>query len=251
MKPFLFSLLLFASLPTMAEVHSLDAAQAKQAESLNPQYLVFMPKLLVPQKLPLVIYLHGAGGVGKQIGRIESQVRALRQGLDRFGKQPCIVVAPQCLEGGRSGGGWKVDALDVLMKRLKATLPVDERRVYLTGNSMGGYGCWVWGGNSPQHFAGIAPVSGGIGAGGPKDVTPDLEAWAAKLASVPLWAFAGGKDRVVPAERSERMVKAIQKAGGKQAKLTIYPDESHGARGVVYGEQKLYDWMFEQQRDEE
>ena len=62
---------------------------------------------------------------------------------------------------------------------------------------MGGYGSWAWGGKSPERFAAIAPVVGGIGPGGPKDVTPNLDQWAANLATVPVYAFAGATDRVV------------------------------------------------------
>ncbi|MDP7051271.1 MAG: prolyl oligopeptidase family serine peptidase, partial [Verrucomicrobiota bacterium] len=65
---------------------------------------------------------------------------------------------------------------------------------------------------------------------------------------VPVFAFAGGKDRVVPAERSERMIAAIKKAGGKEAKIRIHPNEGHGARGVVYGSAEFYQWMFSQKR---
>ncbi|MCP4848142.1 MAG: prolyl oligopeptidase family serine peptidase, partial [Verrucomicrobiaceae bacterium] len=97
--------------------------------------------------------------------------------------------------------------------------------------------------------AAIAPVSGGIGPGGPKDVTPHLEKWAVNLAKVPVMAFAGGKDRVVPAERSQRMIAAIEKAGGKKAKIRIYPDEGHGAGRIAFGGAEFYEWMFSLKRD--
>ena len=113
---------------------------------------------------------------------------------------------------------------------------------------MGGYGAWVWGGTNPEHFAAVAHVSGGIGPAGPKDVTTKIEAWATNLAKVPVYAFAGGKDKVVPSERSERMVASIRKAGGKQVKLKIYPDEGHNARRVVYFSAEFYEWMFSQRR---
>lgn len=222
-----------------------------QAETtfLNPQYLLYAPEEKTDEKPPLLIYLHGAGGVGDDITRIKAQPRALLAGIAEFAKGPCYVVAPQCLRTTPAGRGtWTPGDLNVLLKHLKATLPIDEKRIYLTGNSMGGYGCWVWGGTSPEHFAAIAPVVGGIGRGGPKDVTPDLETWAAKLATVPVWAFAGAKDKVVPAERSERMVAAIKKAGGKQVQITVYPDQGHNARQVVYAAKDFYEWMFGQKR---
>ena len=215
-------------------VEAIDEPLRKKTESLNARYLVFSPEVKSDTALPLLIYLHGAGGVGDDIRGIRGQVIPLWQGIEKFAKTPCIVVAPQCNRRVRQGGGWIPDDLNILLQHLTATLNIDEKRIYLTGNSMGGYGAWVWGGNNPEHFAAIAPISGGIGPGGPKDVTPNVNKWAANLAKVPVHAFAGGKDRVVPAERSQRMITAIEKAGGKEAKIRIYPDEGHNARRVAF-----------------
>ena len=253
------TLVLFASLLALAcsavaqdegpVVGTLSQSLQKKTQSLNPQYLVFSPKGKSETALPLLIYLHGAGGVGDEIRKVKGQTTAVWRGIEKFGKGPCIVVAPQCLKKTKQDGGWIPDDLNILLQHLKATLPVDEKRIYLTGNSMGGYGSWVWGGHNPEHFAAIAPVVGGIGPGGPKDVTPDLDKWAANLAKVPVFAFAGAKDRVVPAERSERMIAAIRKAGGKEAKLKIYPNERHAAGRVVFSNAQFYDWMFSKKRD--
>jgi len=221
---------------------------AKKAQSLNPQYLVFSPKQKIKDTVPLVIYLHGAGGVGDNIQKVKGQAGQVWKGIAKYKKGPCIVVAPQASKKARDNGGWIPTDLNILLGHLKATLKVDEKRIYLTGNSMGGYGSWVWGGHNPEHFAAIAPVSGGIGPAGPKDVTPDLNKWAANLAKVPVFAFAGSKDRVVPAERSERMIAAIQKAGGKQAKIRIYSNEGHNARRIVFESDEFYEWMFSKKR---
>jgi predicted peptidase len=232
-------------------VRTLNEALPSKTLFLNPDYLVFMPKVEPDVNIPLLIYLHGGGGVGNQIRKIQMQPVALWRGIEKFGKGPCIVVAPQCLKDTKSGrrGTWIPEDLNILLPHLKATLPVDPRRIYLTGNSMGGYGSWVWGGHNPEHFAAIAPIVGGIGPGGPKDVTPDLDQWAANLAKVPVYAFAGAEDKVVPAERSERMIAAIRKAGGKDAKLKIYPNEGHGAGRIVYSSAEFYEWMFSKIRD--
>ncbi len=232
-------------------VHTLDRQLQKKTRCLNSEYLVFLPKEIANTKMPLLIFLHGAGGVGDDIKRIKFQPRNVFRGIVKFDKGPCIVVAPQCLKKTKKGerGTWSPEDLDVLLQHLKATLQIDSKRIYLTGNSMGGYGTWAWGAHNPEHFAAIAPVVGGIGPGGPKDVTPDLKKWAANLAKVPVYAFAGAKDRVVPAERSERMVAAIQKAGGKDAKIKVYPDEGHGAGRVTYSTVEFYNWLFSHKRD--
>ena len=58
------------------------------------------------------------------------------------------------------------------------------------------------------------------------------------------------KIKVVPAERSERMIMAIREAGGKKAKLKIYPNEGHAAgRVFFFSTSEFYDWMFAQQRE--
>ena len=232
------------------EVRTLDAQFSKSTKCLNPEYLLFPSKPKGDEKPALLIYLHGAGGVGDDVRRLQGQARALLEGIKKFKKGPCHIVAPQCSRTRKAGGRgtWEASDLDLLLKGLSSSLNFDSKRIYLTGNSMGGYGSWTWGGNSPQHFAAIAPVVGGIGPGGPKDVTTELDQWAANLAKVPVYAFAGAKDKVVPAERSVRMVDAIKKAGGKIAKIKVYEDQGHNARQVVYSSKEFYDWMFSQKR---
>ncbi|MDA8975910.1 prolyl oligopeptidase family serine peptidase, partial [Akkermansiaceae bacterium] len=68
------------------------------------------------------------------------------------------------------------------------------------------------------------------------------------LAKVPVYAFVGAEDRIVPAKRSETMITAIKKAGGKEAKLRIFPEEGHGAGRLVLSSAEFFDWMFSQKR---
>lgn len=262
--PFLFSLVLFLAFALTVPAHAQtlepvietisDDLQEK-ATYLNPEYLAFLPEgLKADQKIPLVIYLHGGGGVGDEIKKIQGQPRGLIRGIHQFEKGPCLVVAPQCRresEKSEERGTWIPEDLELLLQHVKAAHPeIDLNRIYLTGNSMGGYGSWVWGGHHPEHFAAIAPIVGGIGRGGPKDVTPDVEKWATNLAKVPVYAFAGALDKVVPAERSERMIAAIRKEGGKQAQIKVYPKEGHGAGRAVFSSAEFFDWMFSQKRGE-
>lgn len=191
------------------------------------------------------------GGDDIQQAKVKDEPAEIWKGIQKFNKGPCIVVAPQCLKKSKSGerGIWTPEDLNLLLQHLKATLPVDDRRIYLSGISMGGYGTWAWAAHDPQHFAAIAPIVGGIGREGPKDVTPDFDQWAANLARIPVYAFVGALDTTVPPERSERMIAAIQKAGGKEAKLKVYPDEAHGAGRVVVASAEYYEWIFSKKRN--
>jgi predicted peptidase len=256
MKTLFLALLLTPLLASIAQpvqpsVEQIDATLLKKTHALNAEYLLFQVGAAGKKAQPLLIYLHGGGGKGEDIRRIEGQVRQLTDGIQRFQKGPCLIVAPQCLRQSKAGGHatWTHEDLNILLAHLKATLPIDAARIYLTGNSMGGFGSWMWGGNNPEHFAAIAPIVGGIGYGGPKDITKDLDAWAANLAKVPVFAFVGALDKVVPADRSEQMVVAIRKAGGEQVRFRNYPDEGHNARRVTYGSAEFYDWVFAKKRD--
>lgn len=246
--PLLLTLPLLAtfSQPVRPSVERLAQKIEQQTNALNPEYLLFRVGNATRTPQPLLIYLHGGGGKGTDILRISGQVRQLTDGIQRFRKDPCLIVAPQCLREGKDGerATWTHTDLNLLLSHLKATLPIDPQRIYLTGNSMGGFGSWMWGGHNPEHFAAIAPVVGGIGYGGPMDVTQKLEDWAANLAKVPVFAFVGALDKVVPADRSERMVAAIRKAGGTQVRFRSYPNEGHGARRITYGTAEFYNWMF-------
>ena len=66
---------------------------------------------------------------------------------------------------------------------------------------------------------------------------------AFRLKDVPVWAFHGAKDSVVPLKQSEEMVKAIKARGG-DAKLTVYPDAGHDSWTETYNNKELYDWFL-------
>jgi len=231
-------------------VNQLPSAMVEEVISMNPKYLVFTSTENAKTQVPLLIYLHGSGGGRAPLDRLGMQANVLLHGIRSFQKGSCFVVVPQCFQKTKLGekSTWEPSDLNLLLDDLLKKLPIDSKRVYLTGNSMGGYGCWAWGGHSPERFAAIAPVVGGIGPGGPKDISPDITKWASNLAKVPVYAFAGGKDRAVPADRSEQMINEIRKAGGKLAKLKIYPEGGHNVRQQVYNSKEFYDWIFSSSR---
>lgn len=229
-------------------VHRLPKAVQQQTRMLNADYLTAVPVVAKQDtNVPLLIFLHGAGGRGRDIERVKPIARPAFLGMENFAGEPCIFVAPQATEGTKEiPASWLPDDLDRFLTHLKTALPVDADRVYVTGNSMGGYGTWAWAAHSPHQFAAAAPVVGGLGKGGPKDITPDLDRWAENLTTLPVWAFHGANDKVVPADRSERMIKLIRDKGGKLARLTVFPDEGHGASRQVYTSRDFFEWLFAQ-----
>jgi len=221
-----FRLISLLVLPALASaqgyapvVHKLSPAIQQKARPLNPEYLVHAPVGTSNAKLPLLIFLHGTSRVGQNIQHNKARPSDFRKGTGQFGERPCIVVAPQCLKT-TSGERriWTPGDLNVLLQHLKATLPVADRRIYISGIRDSGYGACARAAHDPHHFAAIAPIVGGVGREGAKAVTRDFDQWATSLAKIPVCAFVGGLDKPVPPDRSERMVATTKKAGGKEAK---------------------------------
>ncbi|MBM4028610.1 MAG: phospholipase, partial [Planctomycetes bacterium] len=73
---------------------------------------------------------------------------------------------------------------------------------------------------------------------------------ARRLKDVPVWAFHGAKDPVVPLQASADMVEALKKAGGN-VQFTVYPEAQHDSWTETYNNPKLYEWFLSQRRHPE
>ena len=208
---------------------------------VSAQYLLFLPKdydAKDPKRWPLILFLHGAGERGTNISKVavHGPPKLVKEEPDF----PFVVVSPQCPNGER----WSNEVLLALLDEVTAKLRIDEKRIYLTGLSMGGFGTWSLGLSNPERFAAIAPICGG-GDSLPI-LLPDPKK-ARALKSLPVWAFHGGKDEVVRPAESERMVEALKKIGN-EAKLTIYPEAGHDSWTATYANPELYSWLLKQRR---
>ena len=203
-------------------------------KTLGCKYLLFLPEGYGQQqkRWPLMLFLHGAGERGDDLEKVETHgPPKIVQTRKDF---PFIVVSPQCPEN----DWWtkKTEVLINLLDEIIARYDVDTERVYLTGLSMGGYGSWALAADYPDRFAAVVPICGG-----------GNRTMSLMLKDVPIWAFHGAKDSVVPVEESKEIVDAINRRGGN-AKLTIYPEANHDSWTQTYNNQELYDWLLEHAR---
>ena len=76
-----------------------------QARTLNPEYLVYYPKPKPTKPVPLVIYLHGAGGVGDDIQKIKGQVSQIVRVSHNTKKNPALSWPRRLAEKTVSPGG--------------------------------------------------------------------------------------------------------------------------------------------------
>jgi dienelactone hydrolase len=194
-------------------------------------YLAYLPDGYYRslRRWPLILALHGRGESGDDIDLVRRQ--GLPRRVEEEGGLPFVIVAPQS-----AGWAWDVGSLGALLDEVLRKYRVDPNRVYLTGNSMGGNGTWALAADRPGRFAALAPI---CGTGDP--------ASAERLRGVPTWAFHGADDRIVPVEKSERMIAALRKAGS-DARLTIYPGVGHDSWTPTYANRRLYEWLLQHRR---
>lgn len=182
------------------------------------------------RRWPLIVFLHGSGERGDDLARV--RVHGLPRHLDAGQAVPAIVVSPQCA----ADHDWDPHWLHALLGDLHQRLRIDPARVTATGLSMGGAGCWDWASAYPQDLAGIAPVCG-------------FGRWlrVARMREVPVRAYHGLDDTVVPAQAQRDLVAALRAAGGR-AELTLYPGVGHDAWTPAYADPGLVPWLLAQQR---
>jgi len=201
---------------------------------VEAEFLLYLPAGFAAhggRRFPLLIFLHGSGESGRDIAAV------LRNGPPKLvaaGHQfPFIIASPQAHE---DWPGFDFDALNAMLDEIIGRLPIDTDRIYLTGLSMGGEWSYGWASMNPERFAAIAPVGG---------------AWnpvsACALKRVPVWAFHGAKDDVIPLDSDRAMIDAINRCGGT-AKLSVYDDIGHDVWNAAYAEPELYAWLLRQKR---
>ena len=179
------------------------------------------------EQYPILFFLHGAGTRGNDINNILTHSFLRRP--EKWPDFKFIIVAPLCHKN-----TWfdHFETLERFALFIANQAYTDKNRIYLTGNSMGGYGTWQLAMSMPELFAAIAPLCGG-----------GMYWNAGRLANVPVWAFHGARDKSVFVEESIKMVNAVNKRGGN-ARLTIYPENGHNCWTDTYGNPALYTWFL-------
>lgn len=232
-------------------------ARSHKSDWVMP-YRLFRPE--ATGKMPLVVYLHGSGGLGddnlKQLGLgnvFGTRVWLLPQNQKNF---PCYVLVPQTdrgwarydlsqqtegppkvLPGLGEGARMALEIIDALRHEFaRSAQSIDERRIYVTGQSMGGAGVWNIMTNRPRFFAAAVPCCGSVSA---DDGAGAIE--------TPLWNFHGDSDKTVPVSVSRDRIAARRKAGGRPL-YTEYPGVDHNVWEWAFTEPALVKWMFSQRR---
>jgi predicted peptidase len=205
--------------------------QRTVTQELRMKYLLFIPEgYNTDQKWPLIMYLHGGSRRGNDVEKLREPGFGLPAIVEKNKSFPFIVLSPQCPDGEI----WTdTDALVTLLDKVIKEYSVDPTRIYLTGHSMGGRGTWYLAYKHPEKFAAIAPMSS----------LSVITAWASRLKNMPIWAFHGAKDEIVPIAETEDLINAL-KSIGNDVRFSVLPDRDHYILDVCEN-QELYSWFLQ------
>ncbi|KAJ1460067.1 Alpha/Beta hydrolase protein [Pelagophyceae sp. CCMP2097] len=232
-------LLLSAPLIMASKLDKLEDPQSFAA-------FVHLPKQLKHARgsAPLLLFLHGAGESGRDLagllasGATGTPIVAIHDGTAlKTLSEDFVTVAPQ------THNGWQAETVDRFLDFLLEQLPqLDESKLYIAGHSMGGAGA-------------LRAAAGGRFAACVA-VAPAGSARPAALRGVPVWAFHGTNDVVVPSSYSERLVAGLRAAGAADddARLTLYADAptprgwpesiGHASTEPAFSTPALYAWLL-------
>jgi predicted peptidase len=226
-----------------------EAREWTAADGTVIKYRWSAPELLEPGKTyPLVLFLHGAGERGDDnTAQLKHGVTPIIEGAKKLGS-PVFLIAPQCpadrwwspidrttmrLSEADKPNALLEAVLSLVTESMKSH-PIDPKRVHVTGISMGGYATWDLLARAPERIASAIPVCGG---GDPSLV--------AKYKDIPIHAFHGEADEVVPVKGTRDMIEALEKAGAKP-KATYYPATGHDSWTRTYNDPEVIRWLLGQ-----
>jgi pimeloyl-ACP methyl ester carboxylesterase len=224
----------------------------------TPQFCrAYLPLHYNPkQKWPLVVMLHGYNGANPVYVKWWSIDLRHNEVVD---KHPIIYIEPH----GRGNTSYLgIGDRDILkcIELAKQKFNIDEDRVYLKGESMGGGGTWNVGTRHPEVFAAIAPVYGGwdYHVGMSEDAIAKLSgralfrieassslSHADALLTTPIFVIHGDIDKAADVNNSRYLVKTLQR-WGYDVQYHEYPGFGH--EGIEYYDQ-LIPWFLKHKRN--
>lgn len=178
------------------------------------------------QLLPLVVYLHGGGNAGvvepgEVIGFGEAwRSRGWISAFPKCPNQPKVLA-------------WNYPEAEVcvldLVDRLRKQYPVDPRRIYLSGSSMGGGGTLCLAARHPDLFAAAGALMAWCGKADPN-----------ALQRIPLFIGHGSEDKTCPVEMARALDAELTRLDSVH-RYVEYPGLGHALGMEPHGD--MADWL--------
>ncbi|MBL7872737.1 MAG: dienelactone hydrolase family protein [Cyclobacteriaceae bacterium] len=201
---------------------------------------------------PMLVSLHGIGQIGTDINTLVNQpldaTPAYLIARSQWqASRPFIVVSPQLKpDGTGTEQDWSASVIDEVIEYVKTLKTIDPNRIYLTGLSLGGQGCMIYGIAHPDKVAAMIAISGR---------TNEILDQACTLVNIPIWMFHGRSDGTVAASNSIDMYDAINSCtnpGTLRPHLTLLDGIRHTTPEPIWNTiydlrngYLIYDWLIQ------
>lgn len=213
---------------------NVDSELYQYGEFRDMPYRILFPRNYDSTKTyPLHVFLHGIGESGTDNEQQLSWGSTLFQEDSIREEYPSFIIFPQCPASRYWFDEEITQKLTGLIDALISDHTIDMKEISIGGFSMGAYGTFAMVARNPDLFASAVAISG------------DGDKNKAALMSKTRWRiFAGKKDHVVTSVKSEKMAKALEKAGA-WVSFTLYPESDHGGTLVrAFSEPDFFHWLY-------
>jgi predicted peptidase len=189
-------------------------------------YAISLPRGYHGVPVPLILALH-FGGDPQGAGRAMLEI-LIQPALGDLG---AVIVAPDSV-----GGGWSTalneQGVNALLAAVEKSYAIDQKKVVVTGFSMGGQGTWYWAGKYPDRFSAAIPISG--------TPTPSAATWR-----LPVFAVHSRDDRVQPIGPTEQRIAELKQRGINAQIVVLTGIEHFETYKFVSGLRQAVPWVQE------
>lgn len=205
-----------------------------------------------PARYPLVVMLHGSGAIGKDNEKQLSWLaRSWAHPVIRS-QFPAYVLVPQAPARSAdydksaidnelySKPGMPLNAMLELIEQTIKRYPVDTRRVYVIGFSMGGSATWNALIIRPSLFAAAIPIAG---------IAPERY-HAKQIASIPIMIVHGNADIENPIASDRAMFMALKTQPANKTRFIEYEKLDHRIPPEMIFSIGWREWLFTQNNNE-
>jgi len=221
--PYVLAALLLASAASAQTIHD-QVLDQKNGPAVS--YAIWVPRAYHGDPVPLILALHYGGdprGAGRDMMRILVQ--------PALGDLGAIIVAPDSLDGGWSTAA-NERAVNALLAEVEKKYAIDQKKIIVTGFSMGGAGTWYWADKYPERFSAAIPVAG--------RPTPSAETWR-----LPVFAVHSRADQTMPIRPTEQRIAELKQRGINAQIVVLNGIQHYETYKFVDGLRQAVPWIRE------
>jgi predicted esterase len=208
--------------------------QNRDLEQYGKGYMLYLPEGYEadPDKAwPLLFFLHGSGDRGDNLFLLPKASPFMM--IREKGPLPFIIVAPLL---NKNYPTFPEEYMDEVLNETLAEYRVDQKRIYLTGMSMGGESAYRFVLHQPDTFAAVASLCAFLND--PSSLSME------GIKDLPVWAIHGSDDRIISSVWGQQAADALKKAGA-DVRFTILEGYDHDVWTETYSDPQFYAWFMQ------